>query len=80
VIDPAVMNRRVPNTGSTYFAYTPGFQVSLGDLVKSSWTDATSVYFYTQIPVARDANNNLAQGTSFVFGISKSFQLIKPGA
>jgi hypothetical protein len=80
VIDPTIMNRRVPNTGSTYFAYTPGFQISLGDLVKSSWTDATSVYFYTQIPVARDANNNLAQGTSFVFGISKSFQLIKPGA
>ena len=80
VIDPTVMNRRVPNTGSTYFAYTPGFQISLGDLVRSSWTDATSVYFYTQIPVARDANNNLAQGTSFVFGVTKSFQLIKPGA
>lgn len=80
VIDPSVMNRRVANTGSTYFAYTPGFQISLGDLVKSSWTDATAVYFYTQIPVARDANNNLAQGTSFVFGVTKSFQLIKPGA
>lgn len=80
VIDPTVINRRVPSTGSTYFAYTPGFQISLGDLVSSSWTDATAVYFYTQIPIARDANNNLAQGTSFVFGISKSFQLIKPGA
>lgn len=80
VIDPTVMDRRVPNTGSTYFAYTPGFQVSLGDLISSSWTEATSVYFYTQIPLARDANNNLAQGTSFVFGITKSFQLIKPGA
>ncbi len=78
VIDPTVMNRRVPNTGSTYFAYTPGFQVSLGDLITSPWTDATSVYFYSQIPVARDANNNLAQGTSFVFGITRSFQLIKP--
>ena len=80
VIDPSVMNRRVPNTGSTYFAYTPGFQISLGDLVSSSWTDATAVYFYTQIPIARDSNNNLAQGTSFIFGITKSFQLIKPAA
>jgi hypothetical protein len=80
IIDPTVMTRRVSNTGSTYFAYTPGVQISLGDLVSSSWTDATSIYFYTQIPIARDANNNLAQGTSFVFGLSKSFQLIKPGA
>lgn len=78
VIDPTVMNRRVPNTGSSYFAYTPGFQVSLGDLISSSWTEATSVYFYSQIPIARDANNNLAQGTSFIVGITKSFQLIKP--
>jgi hypothetical protein len=80
IIDPAIMTRRVPNTGSTYFAYTPGLQISLGDLVSSSWTDATAVYFYTQIPIARDANNNLAQGTSFIFGITKSFQLIKPAA
>ena len=80
VIDPSIMNRRVPNTGSTYFAYTPGFQISLGDLLSSSWTDATSVYFYSQIPIARDANNNLAQGTSFIFGITKSFQLITPAA
>jgi len=78
VIDPAVMHRRVPNTGSTYLAYTPGFQVSLGDLITSSWTEATSVYFYTQIPIARDANNNLSQGTSFVFGLTRSFQLTKP--
>ncbi len=78
VIDPTVMNRRVPNTGSSYFAYTPGFQVSLGDLITSPWTEATSVYFYSQIPIARDANNNLAQGTSFIMGITKSFQMIKP--
>lgn len=77
-IDSAVRNRAVPNTGSSYFAYTPGFQVSLGDLISSPWTEATSVYFYTQIPVARDFNNNLAQGTSFILGITKSFQMIKP--
>jgi hypothetical protein len=78
LIDPFVTTRRVSSTGSTYFAYTPGFQISLGDLVSSSWTDATAVYFYTQIPIARDSNNNLAQGTSFIFGITKSFQLTKP--
>jgi hypothetical protein len=80
VIDPTVMNRGVPSTGSTYFAFSPGIQVSLGDLVSSSWTDATSVYVYSQIPIARDFNNNLAQGTSFIFGITRSFQLIKPAA
>ncbi|TKS59339.1 MAG: hypothetical protein EWM72_02351 [Nitrospira sp.] len=78
VIDPTVMNRRVPNTGSTYFAYSPGFQVNLGDLITSPLTEATSVYFYSQIPIARDANNNLAQGTSFIMGVTRSFQLIKP--
>lgn len=78
VIDPTVMNRRVPNTGSTYFAYTPGFQIGLGELIKSSWAEATSIYFYSQIPIARDANNNLAQGTSFVFGLTRSFQVMKP--
>lgn len=78
VIDPTVMNRPVPTTGSTYFAYSPGFQISLGDLITSPWTEMTSMYFYTQIPVARDFNNNLAQGTSFILGITKSFQMIKP--
>jgi hypothetical protein len=78
VLDPTIMNRRIPNTGSTYFAYSPGLQISLGDLVSSSWTDATAVYFYAQIPVARDSHNNLAQDTSFIFGVTKSFQLIKP--
>jgi hypothetical protein len=77
VIDPTITNRGVPNTGSTYFAFTPGFQVSLGELVNSPWTKMTSFYFYSQIPVARDSNNNLAQGTSFVFGVTRSFQLMQ---
>ncbi len=75
VLDPTITNRGVPNTGSTYFAFTPGFQVSLGELVNSTWTKMTSFYFYSQIPVARDSNNNLAQGTSFIFGVTRSFQL-----
>ncbi len=69
VVDPLIRDRRVPNTGSTYFAYTPGFQISVGD--------TTSVYFYSQIPIARDANNNLAQGVSYVFGMTRSFQTPK---
>ena len=78
VIDPTVMDRDVPNTGSTYFAYSPGVLVNLGELVKSPWAAATSLYFMAQIPIARDANNNLAQGTSFIGGITRSFQLINP--
>lgn len=78
VIDPTVKNRAVPNTGSTYLAYTPGFQVNLGQLIESSWTNMTSFYFFAQIPVARDSNNNLAQGTSYIFGLSRSFQVLSP--
>ena len=78
VIDPRILDRRVSNTGSTYFAYTPGFQLDIGQLFKSRYTEATSVYVMAQIPVARDANNNLAQGTSFVFGITRSIQVLKP--
>ena len=78
VLDPNITNRAVPNTGSTYFAFSPGFQVSLDGLIDSPLTKLTSVYFHAQIPIVRDSNNNLAQGTSFIFGITRSFQLIKP--
>ncbi len=77
-IDPTIKNRRVPNTGSTYLAYTTGFQINLGSLIEADWASLSSLYFYSQIPIARDANNNLAQGTSFVFGITKSFQVAAP--
>jgi hypothetical protein len=70
-----IMDWRVPNTGHTFMAYTPGFQISLSGLTDAAWARMASLYFYSQIPVARDANNNLAQGTSYVFGITKSFQL-----
>jgi len=66
VVDPLIRNRRVPNTGHTYLAFTPGFQISAGA--------ATSVYFYSSIPVARDSNNNLAQGISYLFGMTQYFQ------
>lgn len=78
VIDPNITNRAVPTTGSTYFAYTPGVQFSLGELFKTSLTENASIYFYSQIPVYRDFNGNLAQGISYVFGITKLFQVMKP--
>jgi len=74
IIDSTIKNRRVPNTGSTWLAFTPGFQLNfdgLGvDLLKN-----TQVYFFAQIPIARDANNNLVQDTSFTFGLTQYFQL-----
>ena len=78
VIDPTIQNRAVPTTGSTYYAFTPGFNVGLGQLIESSWTNMTSVYFFAQIPFARDSNNSLAQGTSYIFGLSRSFQMLNP--
>lgn len=79
VIDPTILDRRVPNTGSTYFAFSPGFQVGLDGLIDSPLTKWTSVYFYSQIPIMRDSNNGLAQGISYIFGVSRSFQLTKNG-
>ncbi|HSA61902.1 MAG TPA: hypothetical protein VLE03_06650 [Nitrospiraceae bacterium] len=78
VIDPNIINRAVPNTGSSFLAFTPGFQLSLDGLIDSAWTKMTSVYFYSQIPVARDSRNSLAQGTSFIVGLTHSFQLLNP--
>lgn len=80
VLDPAIRSRAVPTTGSTYHAFSPGFQIDLGQLVQSSVTNMASFYFYAQIPFARDSNNNLAQGTSFIFGLTKSFQMISAGS
>jgi len=78
LIDPTIKNRAVPNTGSTYHAFTPGFQVGLGQLIESSWTNMTSLYFFAQIPFERDSNNSLAQGTSYIFGLTRSFQMMNP--
>jgi hypothetical protein len=78
VIDPTIQNRAVPTTGSTFVSFTPGFQLSLDGMTDSAWTRMTSVYFHAAIPVARDSNNSLAQGTSYVFGLSRSFQMLNP--
>jgi hypothetical protein len=75
VIDPRITDRQVPTTGSTYHAFSPGFQVGLGQLIESNWTNMTSLYFFVQIPFERDSNNSLAQGTSYIFGLTRSFQM-----
>ncbi|HEY5446598.1 MAG TPA: transporter, partial [Pyrinomonadaceae bacterium] len=77
-IDTNITDRQVPTTGSTYHAFSPGFQLNLGQLVESSWTEMTSAYFFAQIPFARDSNNSLAQGTSYIFGLTRSFQMLSP--
>ncbi|MGH7181973.1 MAG: hypothetical protein ACREJN_08360, partial [Nitrospiraceae bacterium] len=78
VIDPNITDRQVPTTGSTFLAFSPGFQLSLAGMIDSPWTNMTSVYFYSSIPVARDSNNSLAQGTSYIFGLTRSFQTWSP--
>ncbi|MFO0700261.1 MAG: transporter [Nitrospira sp.] len=84
VLDDNIRNRSVPTTGSTYFAYTPGVQLNLSGFlenvlnVKNSITDGTSLYLYAQVPVYRDFNGNLAQGTSYVFGVTKVLQVLNP--
>jgi Putative MetA-pathway of phenol degradation len=67
LLDPTVKFRAVPTTGSTYIAYSPGIMLNL-------WNFA-SAYFIAQIPLYRDFNGNLEQQVSYVFGLSKSFQL-----
>lgn len=78
VIDPTIKNRAVPTTGSTFLSFSPGFNLSLDGMIDSPWTRMTSVYFFAAIPVARDSNNSLAQGTSYIFGLSRSFQMLNP--
>ncbi len=62
-----IIDRAVPNSGSSWFGVAPGVLVSFAD----TW----QAYFYSQVPLMRDANNNLAQGTSYTFGVTKFFQL-----
>ena len=68
LLDPTVKHRSIPTTGSTYVAYSPGIMLNL-------WNYA-SFFFIAQIPVMRDFNGNLEQQRSYVFGLSKSFQLL----
>ena len=62
-----IIDRGVPNTGSTWLGAAPGVLVSFAD----TW----QAYFFAQVPLVRDANNNLSQGTSYTFGVTKYLQL-----
>ncbi len=66
-LDPAIKFRAVPTTGSTYVAYSPGVMFNVFNFA--------SVYFIAQIPIHRDFNGNLEQQISYIFGVTKSFQL-----
>lgn len=67
LLDPQVKLRSIPTTGSTYVAYSPGVMFNVFNFM--------SAYFIAQIPIHRDFNGNLEQQISYIFGISKSFQL-----
>jgi hypothetical protein len=67
LLDPTIKFRAVPTTGSTYVAYSPGIMLNLFHFA--------SVYFIAQIPIHRDFNGNLEQQISYIFGVTKSFQL-----
>jgi hypothetical protein len=77
VIDPNITNRRVPTTGSTFVAVTPGFSLNMGALTDQEWAKTMQLYVYSQIPVYRDFNGNLAQGVSYLAGITKYFSFSK---
>lgn len=67
LLDPTIRFRAVPTTGSTYLAYSPGIMLNLFNFA--------SAYFIAQIPIHRDFNGNLEQQISYIFGVTKSFQL-----
>lgn len=62
-----IVDQAIPNTGSSWLGAAPGVLVSFAD----TW----QAYFFAQVPLVRDANNNLTQGTSYTFGVTKYFQL-----
>lgn len=66
-LDPEIKDRRVPTSGSTTLMFTPGFTVGVAP--------RTALYFYSQIPVARDSNNNLVQETSYLAGVTHYYDI-----
>ncbi|MCZ6799867.1 MAG: transporter [Nitrospirae bacterium] len=71
VLDTTIRNRMVPNTGSTSLMFTPGITVQNIPGIPN-----TSAYINVQVPVVRDFNNNLAQNTSFLVGITHFFNVL----
>lgn len=67
-IDDRVLDRPVPNTGSTALMFTPGITLNLAE--KTSW------YFFSQVPLVRDFNGGLEQGVSFLTGFVHYFSFL----
>jgi hypothetical protein len=65
VLDPEIKRRPIPTTGSTMLAFSPGITVQVRQGLRA--------YFFSQIPVVRDFNNNLVPDVGFLFGLSMSF-------
>jgi hypothetical protein len=65
VLDPDAKRRPVPNTGSTVLAFSPGVTIALREQLRA--------YFFSQIPVVRDANGGLIPDVGFLAGLSMSF-------
>jgi hypothetical protein len=62
-----IADRRVPTTGSTMLAFSPGITWHI--------RDGTAVYFNAQIPVVRDFNNNIAPDVGFLAGLTHVFNV-----
>jgi hypothetical protein len=71
ILSSEIQNRGVPNTGSTILMFTPGITVQNIPGIPN-----TSAYFNVQVPLVRDFNNNLAQSTSFLVGITHFFNAL----
>ena len=69
-LDENLRTRGVENTGSTNLMFTPGITVN--------FTDSTSWYFYSQVPLVQDYNGGLEQGVSFLTGFVKFFNVGTP--
>jgi hypothetical protein len=78
VVDPNIITRSVPTTGSTFLAFTPGFSLNVGTLLpEQAWANTLQTYFFAQIPVQADFNGNLMQRTSYMAGLTKFFNFTK---
>lgn len=71
VLSTVIQDRDVVNTGSTMLMFTPGITVQ-----NLPFLPNTSAYVNVQVPVFRDFNNNLAQSTSFLVGITHFFNVL----
>ncbi len=65
VLDPEIKRRPVPTTGSTMLAFSPGITVAVREKLRA--------YFFVQVPLVRDFNNNLVPDVGYLAGLSMSF-------